>query len=1102
MSKTYYTGFYPDEDAAGAKGSAAFLQFTAELTIYKRTLVAPSTPTGGEYNFETSLLTTPTEWSSTIPEGADPIWVSYARLTTYDRKSTVTSITWSAPVELFKTTEAPITIRLTNPTVIVPSDSNGDNQNVVNSGTDIYVYEGQNLLIYDALGASEGKWKINNRTATNVTLGSIMVDTYDFARVNSIAGMTDDSGSVLYTITGFSSSGKSFTVEALQDFTRLRGSVIDVTPPSAPTGLVLSSSVVTLEGGDTTGKLLATWNANTETDLSWYEVEIKEGSGTYIGYQTSSTRYEWNVKTNQSYTVRVRAIDKNDNRSTYSTEVAHTTVKDAVPPSVPTNIVAVAAFKTVFLSWTNPSDNDLAFVEVWRNTTNNSATATKIGTVRAANGTIGNFSDSSSLVNGTLYYYWLKAVDTSDNVSTSFSALTTSTLSSVVITGIAGQFSCTTTSLSVGQVIIISGTFGGTGSITGYANPKTYVISATNGSTTFTLVNTDGTALVTTAGTPTGLTYTKHQSAAVPAAIGTQDIVAGSITADKIRTGAITADIIAVPATGGLNSSIQVGATGVTLGTVTTNAQDPAARVNANTTTIDPGKILISGSTTLSNWRNGTDLTKIEGGSIAANTISANKLTIGTRGIDITGIQFQAQVNTSGVPTNIVEWTAGKIIYTNDTGGVVSLDITAGTATWTSGVLYIYWTKGGTTLSSDTSTGNAYGTDKIVLATYSGGVGLVVNYGRTIIDGSQITTGTVDANRLKADSAIVNNIQVGGSNFTINGTAQGTGKGTLTVNDGTVNLIKLGYLDASTVGFQLRNGSNELILSSSTTASSINNSAISIASNGTLSGGGGGQVTITGLGYTGALDATKGAVIGTNLTGVFTEAEFNNRFTANTISGTYIKNLSIDSAQIKDAAISSAKIGNLAVTNANIANLTIGTEKIQELAITKIALSQLSSNLRINNGASANILSLSFNKTIAASLLKLEASLKFEVTTGDKDIRGTIFISGGGTLTYVGTGNGNYNYAGQYVGECTYVDKLTYVCPGEYSIVGGTTKSWPLRVDGAGGGILNIPLSFISYAQSIPAGTSTYTISFTMNGGADYVDILSESSFTVREEKR
>jgi len=83
-------------------------------------------------------------------------------------------------------------------------------------------------------------------------------------------------------------------------------------------------------------------------------------------------------------------------------------------------------------------------------------------------------------------------------------------LSTVTITGTAGEFACAASPipLAIGQSLTISGTYGGTGSITGYVNPTTYYIIATNTSTTFTLSATlGGAAITTTAGTPTGLTY-------------------------------------------------------------------------------------------------------------------------------------------------------------------------------------------------------------------------------------------------------------------------------------------------------------------------------------------------------------------------------------------------------------------------------------------------------------------------------------------------------------------------------------------------------------------------------------------------------------------
>ena len=107
--------------------------------------------------------------------------------------------------------------------------------------------------------------------------------------------------------------------------------------------------------------------------------------------------------------------------------------------------------------------------------------------------------------------------------------LTGSLLTGVAITNTAGAFSCTSSTLTVGDIVSITGTFGGTGSITGYTTGTVYKISATNGTTTFTLVDTaqqyffsdytigndyaSGDPLVTTVGTPTGLRYNKKAGA-------------------------------------------------------------------------------------------------------------------------------------------------------------------------------------------------------------------------------------------------------------------------------------------------------------------------------------------------------------------------------------------------------------------------------------------------------------------------------------------------------------------------------------------------------------------------------------------------------------
>jgi len=81
----------------------------------------------------------------------------------------------------------------------------------------------------------------------------------------------------------------------------------------------------------------------------------------------------------------------------------------------------------------------------------------------------------------------------------------------VAVSGTAGQFTCGNSTLAVGDTLVITGTRGGTGTITGYTSGTKYKVSAVSGTspnvTGFTLTTQSNTAIVTTAGTLTGLTY-------------------------------------------------------------------------------------------------------------------------------------------------------------------------------------------------------------------------------------------------------------------------------------------------------------------------------------------------------------------------------------------------------------------------------------------------------------------------------------------------------------------------------------------------------------------------------------------------------------------
>jgi hypothetical protein len=120
----------------------------------------------------------------------------------------------------------------------------------------------------------------------------------------------------------------------------------------------------------------------------------------------------------------------------------------------------------------------------------------------------------TGLTNGTSYYVSALglAANTFRLATSAVAAAGRTALAGVAISGTGGQFTCTATTLAAGDRIRITGTLGGTGSISGYATGNIYTVSAVTGTspnvTAFTLTDESGGALTTTAGTPTGLTYT------------------------------------------------------------------------------------------------------------------------------------------------------------------------------------------------------------------------------------------------------------------------------------------------------------------------------------------------------------------------------------------------------------------------------------------------------------------------------------------------------------------------------------------------------------------------------------------------------------------
>lgn len=104
---SYFSGFYPSETADGAKGSAAFIDATNTeiLQLYKRSAVAlldTDKPNGSvTYTFATGIIdlsNVTNGWTTTIPAGADPVYVVAATAASLETTDTIATNEWSSPI--------------------------------------------------------------------------------------------------------------------------------------------------------------------------------------------------------------------------------------------------------------------------------------------------------------------------------------------------------------------------------------------------------------------------------------------------------------------------------------------------------------------------------------------------------------------------------------------------------------------------------------------------------------------------------------------------------------------------------------------------------------------------------------------------------------------------------------------------------------------------------------------------------------------------------------------------------------------------------------------------------------------------------------------
>ena len=402
-----------------------------------------------------------------------------------------------------------------------------------------------------------------------------------------------------------------------------------------------SNLVLTADG--TTQLIQADGTALPRIKVKWTppsESFIRSGGAVVIEYKPSASttfltwsRVEGNqdedyissdVKIGTSYDVRIFGESYFKVTTDYVT-ASITVGYDTTAPAVPSGLTAdPGTGKSITLDWNDNTEPDLLDYGVYRNTTNNSGTATRIARIRAS-----RFVDANVTI-GTIYYYWVTAYDRLENQSAK------STVASATPTGIGSgeliDFSVTTQKLADNAVT--------------QAKLLDNIVSNAK--------------LVDAAVTEVKI---------ATAAITDVKIAANAVLADKIAANAVTADKIAANA---------VTATKIEAGAVTATSIG-ANEIIANTANIKDGIILSAKIDSLSANKISAGNLSVQMNLTTGGSIKSNNYSAGSAGfiIDADGsVEFNSGTFRGGLKIGTNADTPGYSGNT-DTGCVVEVGTNA-----------------------------------------------------------------------------------------------------------------------------------------------------------------------------------------------------------------------------------------------------------------------------------------------------------------------------------------------------------------------------------------------------------------------------------------
>lgn len=222
-----------------------------------------------------------------------------------------------------------------------------------------------------------------------------------------------DAGDLRVTLTLQETSSAAFNWNAEeQDIIKNNTVLPDFNSVSLPTNLSLTAQAPINGDGTTSGSIEVTWDASADAFVDYYEVQHKiAADAVYSGAATSLTSHSIAPTISTTlYDVRVRGVSGIGVKSDW-VEAQITSAADQVAPAIPTVVLATSGYRQNIVNWTNPSDLDFSFVQVYAHTSNNSGSAGIIGTIKGTEFVHAGLSEEVTR------YYWVKSVDTSGNVS-------------------------------------------------------------------------------------------------------------------------------------------------------------------------------------------------------------------------------------------------------------------------------------------------------------------------------------------------------------------------------------------------------------------------------------------------------------------------------------------------------------------------------------------------------------------------------------------------------------------------------------------------------------------------------------------------------------